>query len=655
MPAKHDPAKAAKYNFTLALIDLERSQQIASQSVNAASRATTINSTDVNNANIDVIVAEKSIIESQTASQAYLEYIDLTEEDIESSPLHARFITAMNAIRDCRRKVDRLSSALNQQSTSTSTSSHSFRINDALKPERLLASATLAEFRSWQQNFNLYFSSNHMERFPIPEQQGYLNSCIEIKLQQMLSTFIDSNTAINGDNGCLSKLRNIFLQNTPVLTRRYNFFQCDQKPGERFSDWYLRLQLEGQEAELADIKVDDLYVLRLVTGTTDKRLREEFLRQAKPTREELQRIAMAWESASLVEHSLSSNNASVSALSSYKKNRNSNKTSSSSSSHHPQNSTNSLVGKCFGCGRPREAHARDNCPAFNIECHKCGKKGHFQSVCMRGQFRQRSESTSSDQSQQQFNSIQGSKSTPISSSVIRSNSTKVSHNTPLATIEVYPDTGHAFKMPVLPDTGATETLISSDLVKLYAIPVDSSRQPSITAANGSKLRCQGAVDLNLKHINKYTARITAYVTPDLYDELLLSWHSMIQLGMIHSTFPFLPEDQHLVKIRSISDNKSNSSATELSERRVKDSSPRKIRSPPHPTNCNRLSELSFYETRREEMATSSRAQFVQYAKDLPALPISSRVQVQDNVSDPIHIHIRTSTSTRQSKPPVRFK
>ena len=39
--------------------------------------------------------------------------------------------------------------------------------------------------------------------------------------------------------------------------------------------------------------------------------------------------------------------------------------------------------KCTRCGKS-PAHSRQKCPAINETCHKCGKKGHYQSMCKTG-------------------------------------------------------------------------------------------------------------------------------------------------------------------------------------------------------------------------------------------------------------------------------
>jgi hypothetical protein len=424
------------------------------------------------------------------------------------------------------------------------------RINDSLKPEKLTLEATLAEFRAWQTNFDLFYSSNHMERFPLEEQQGYLRSCLDLKLSQILSTKIQAGTTIRGEGGCIDALRQIFLQLIPVLTRRYNFFKCDQKAGEKFSDWFLRLQLEGQEAELNTINEDYLYVLRLVTGTKDKRLREEFLRQTAPTRDSLHKIGLAWESAANVETSLDSEKTKSSvAITKFKHQKNQNRArsqshgrqrSSSNSSKHFLD-TSDLKDKCAGCGKSNPSHRRRDCPAFNKTCSLCGRRGHFQSVCTGGRLI--NGSNRQQETPRHYGGQPSSKARPVETSVIRIKSCKeVSDNsTPLLPIVVVPKSGMSFSMPALPDTGATESLISSDLVSTYGIPVDKSGKLKIVAANDTQLSCLGSVSLKVflasdsKRQNEVD--ITAYVTSDLKDEFILSWHHLISLGVIPKNFP----------------------------------------------------------------------------------------------------------------------
>jgi hypothetical protein len=94
-------------------------------------------------------------------------------------------------------------------------------------------------------------------------------------------------------------------------------------------------------------------------------------------------------------------------------------------------------------------------------------------------------------------------------------------------------------MRALPDTGAYETLISKDLVSKYGLHVDVSNVVGIHAANETSLLCSGSTrfEVFLQHRKDHRVSVLAYVTPDLEDELLLSWHHLIALGIIPKHFP----------------------------------------------------------------------------------------------------------------------
>ena len=41
----------------------------------------------------------------------------------------------------------------------------------------------------------------------------------------------------------------------------------------------------------------------------------------------------------------------------------------------------SFKAHCHGCGQQPSRHSRQNCPAYHVSCHNCGKTGHFSKVC----------------------------------------------------------------------------------------------------------------------------------------------------------------------------------------------------------------------------------------------------------------------------------
>eukprot|EP00094_Tigriopus_californicus_P005040 TCALIF_04854-PA protein Name:"Protein of unknown function" AED:0.42 eAED:0.42 QI:56/0/0/1/0/0/3/0/466 len=86
--------------------------------------------------------------------------------------------------------------------------------------------------------------------------------------------------------------------------------------------------------------------------------------------------------------------------------------------------------------------------------------------------------------------------------------------TPKARVTISGDTGSSFEYSVLPDTGATDPVVSTLLLKDHGIVIDPRSKKRILAANGTVLKCHGSVDLQITWLDK-TTTITAYATPDI--------------------------------------------------------------------------------------------------------------------------------------------
>ena len=96
-----------------------------------------------------------------------------------------------------------------------------------------------------------------------------------------------------------------------------------------------------------------------------------------------------------------------------------------------------------------------------------------------------------------------------------------------------------FELSVLPDTGASKSLISLDKVLQHGLDFDHTRRSRIVAANGSNLACEGTVRLSA--FNSRTGRsctLDALISSDSCNDFLLSWTDMIKLGIIAEDFPF---------------------------------------------------------------------------------------------------------------------
>jgi len=430
------------------------------------------------------------------------------------------------------------------------------RVNDALKPEKLSASCSLGEFNAWVQDFDAYYSSNNMDAFPLNEQHAYIRNSLELKLQQLLKTKIDP-TSTKED--CMDHLRQVFLRNNPLFIRRFNFFNCSQHKNEKFSDFNTRLELEGQDAELDQMDVDDFYALRFAIGTSDGELQKEFFQHKDPTRDNLYEVAMAFESAENAKDSLKgkANKVNSPKNKNQSKNQKQGKGRGNGQSHHQQGQGQhqhqhqqqgqqdrgrsqsrryvDLRSKCWGCGVDRGAHDRANCPAANHICKTCNRKGHFPSVCTNGLIRGKSQTRGS------ANNVQNpsSSSSPAQTNTIYVNACG-GNRLPQAKLQISPlprEPGSVFTELSLPDSGASDTLGSEQVLTRHGYHIDSSQKKLIEAANGSKMVCSGLVKVKVKFMQQEEI-VDVYATPDMSDSLLLGFSDMIKLGMLPPTWPY---------------------------------------------------------------------------------------------------------------------
>eukprot|EP00094_Tigriopus_californicus_P010206 TCALIF_09845-PA protein Name:"Protein of unknown function" AED:0.48 eAED:0.51 QI:0/-1/0/1/-1/1/1/0/315 len=189
------------------------------------------------------------------------------------------------------------------------------KVNNTLKPSELsLDKSSLGEFTMWKKAFKIYYSSNAMSEYDTVEQQGYFSNCVQLSLQHRLNAEIQDDMPIFGDGSCMKALEMVFVEHIPTLTRLVSFFTCHQKQGESFNDWYLRLRMEGEEADPTNSTVEKIDVLRICTGVYEKLLRKECLRQSNkddvnkmPTKDQLISIGRTWQRADRVESSIAGN------------------------------------------------------------------------------------------------------------------------------------------------------------------------------------------------------------------------------------------------------------------------------------------------------------------------------------------------------------
>jgi len=256
--------------------------------------------------------------------------------------------------------------------------------NDALRPEKLTVDHSPVDYRIWRARFDAYYSSSNMDKAQVADQRAYLFNCLDTALEKRLRPFCLKDTPVYNTQtcfGCMGRLDEEFKDLYPLLVRRLNFLKETQKEGQSYTEFMATLRAQRDEADLARMSPDDLFIMRMIAGTHDSKLREKFLREETPTIDRLERIAREYERTKLANKAMNKPQE-VNAVKEDKK--------------KPQKGPNpgrkfffdhlkSLrdKGTCTICG----GSCKGACPKKQeITCDYCHKDGHSASVCARKAF-----------------------------------------------------------------------------------------------------------------------------------------------------------------------------------------------------------------------------------------------------------------------------
>ena len=255
--------------------------------------------------------------------------------------------------------------------------------NKELKPKMVPnGSFTMAELRSWLEDFESYFKTNQIAETHGPkEQRIFLKNALEENLaKELFDKITDANAPVIGGVGsgsCLDALRQLLENKNPLEVRRYNFYKCNQKPHEKLSTWRVRLKNEGRECDLTDFTIEDHYYFRLLIGTQNQKFREELMKLSSKKDADIDKLIATLESRQTLEDALDEvDKLRVDAMSAYKKEQNRQKREKAQQRGEKAN-------LCSHCGRGncQGKDNREKCRAWGKDCKKCGKPNHFAAVC----------------------------------------------------------------------------------------------------------------------------------------------------------------------------------------------------------------------------------------------------------------------------------
>jgi hypothetical protein len=403
--------------------------------------------------------------------------------------------------------------------------------NDVLKPDKLTAEHTPVDYKVWRERFDVYYSSSMMSAASVREQQAYLFACVDVSLDKRIRPYIFPTTPIYStptDKGCLEMLEDEFLDIHPVLVRRVDFLQERQKPGQSVAEFVAQLEALSGEADLAGITPDGLFIMRIIAGVLDDKLRTKYLREENPTKAILLRISKEHERAEHTNRALKKEAVGVNAAQEKSESQGRNaSTSKKASAIRDFIAKLKKEGKCAFCGG-----TCDRCPRRDeLKCTHCDKKGHLAVVCaskalnMPKQAPKTYAKAVSGESEEHEESA--------STVVIAT----VSGHQPTPRIELrVRHAGGEFTHSCLPDSGASRTIVAYDLASSQGVRLDPGEKINLRAANGEKMACEGAVTLDVQ-LGTKRATIRALVSSALRGEILVGWREMIALGILAESFP----------------------------------------------------------------------------------------------------------------------
>ena len=430
------------------------------------------------------------------------------------------------------------------------------KANDALKPFTLTRDHTPAEMRSWMRKFTSYYTSSNMEQASLAEQQAYLTALIDTHLETRIRDKVTASTPIfRGQDEtieitCIELIEAEFAHKYPVLTRRYQFFNDKQMPGQLASDWVAKLRALGDEAELEEMTTEHLYIMRYVCGVSDAKLRGKFLKEKKPSLELFNEIILQHEAVKQSEKVITTGDPTTTA----RQVRQGGEPGKNSITHAqagrkiPSIEEMKKQNRCTRCGL--STHKANECYANNKDCNNCGIKGHLARVCQKpqgtkgpraqGAKAQTQTQTrkvdsdppmteSSDSDSETENTRSNVKARQV---LVRRATDKTSDDRMHVTVEGK-DT--SFQFNAVPDTGTGRTLIAQNVAEANRMKLHSTTT-KLRAANNTHMPCAGKCNVYIKYQDN-VVKTKALVTDGLRNEILIGRPDLKELGVISKCFP----------------------------------------------------------------------------------------------------------------------
>ena len=435
-----------------------------------------------------------------------------------------------------------------------------FKAQSGVKPDKLQADADPLTYRAFVRAFDAFYRMSRMDTLAVVDQQAVLFQMFDRELEASVRQAVDENTPIFGpvdQISCMSALADRFDEIYPLFSRRLDFWMSSQPKGGRFTDWAAKLQQQGEEADLAQLDLDGIHAFRLICGCTDAKLRDKFLKLRNPTRRDVMAEARTYEASLRAVKDLTLTNAAH---------------GSTIATGAVANvvTQDSMKGSCYGCGGPmHKGPDRAKCPAAGTTCGGCGRKNHFQKFCFGANPPKRkvpakvkavdadsaTPTTTDNEDSKAVEAKSTAKCSTVRCAAVEDDNKAVNRPTPRMNLTFHSeDLKQKFQFDATPDTGATRTIVAENVVKEkgFYSRIWRSSGVRLATANGSRMKCVGSILLAVRNeVTGANVFIDALVVRDMRNEILLSWHDLVNLCVIPCNFPSVMEKESEVQVQKV--------------------------------------------------------------------------------------------------------
>jgi hypothetical protein len=266
---------------------------------------------------------------------------------------------------------------------------------DALRPEKLTPDSSPVAFSSWLRQTKAWFTASKFSLASREEQLIYLLSVLDSSMEGKVKLTSDYSF-----DEMLTVIEEKYTGIHPRFARRFAFFHEKADKNERFVDFISRLDRIGEEADLENITVDQLYVYRLLQEVKCPDLRREFLKLSEDdlTKAKITAVSENWATVTAVEDVLKGVTDHLKGLSmgggrggrgnrgGRGRGRARGRGRGRGRQDQGQDARTDKGDQCFACAE--FGHRKDRCDKTRntLWCGKCQYEGHVDAVCFNSGF-----------------------------------------------------------------------------------------------------------------------------------------------------------------------------------------------------------------------------------------------------------------------------